>query len=265
MNQPPSPPSTAPDATDIGMDIGQALAAYSRWWRLAGLEWDYQDEPHAWLTPPEPEGESAAETRPAIVRPKLPPPPTVPAFVFGGPRGQWPASLAEWDDWWLGEPALDPAGTGLRRVAPSGPADAPIMVIVEMPEEEDGPGLLQGPQGRLLDAILSAMGLDRARARLATLLPRTMPAPDWAAMATEGLGDVLAHHVALSAPEKLLFFGRTGISTLERHASSRDSSENGTSQAWLAGRRTLVLPDLAAVLQRPQLKAAIWRNLLGWN
>ena len=42
---------------------------------------------------------------------------------------------------------------------------------------------------------------------VASALPRHAPHPDWAALARDGLGDVLAHHVTLAAPQRLLVLG----------------------------------------------------------
>ena len=78
------------------------------------------------------------------------------------------------------------------------------MVLVEEPEAEDSEALLSGPEGRLLDAMLAAFGLKREDAYLASVLPRHKPAPDWNVLMQQGIGQVIAHHIGLAAPERLL-------------------------------------------------------------
>jgi len=74
---------------------------------------------------------------------------------------------------------------------------AALMVLVPMPAEDDGDILLSGKTGKLLNAMLAAFGIDSAQIYRASALPARIALPDWAAMASAGLGAVLAHHVAL--------------------------------------------------------------------
>lgn len=240
--------------------VGAALD----WWREAGVDLDYLDAPQDWL---------AAARAQDVAAPSIPPPsdtgkpaPTAATArpQIGGARAQWPATLADFGAWWLTEPTLAEAPAA-RRVLPSGPAGAPLMVVVPMPEAEDDRVLLSGAQGRLLDAMLGAMGFARQDIYLASALPARLAAPDWRGLKEGGLGAVLAHHVALAGPKRLLVLGRTDVSPLLGHDPAKsapfepDVNHEGLSLAAFADY------GLEAMLARPALKAGVWSRWLGWT
>lgn len=230
------------------------------WWRDAGVDCDFLDEPIEWLAAPEDESAPPAQRRrprPVEAQPETPPPPARidPALL--------PATLGAFAPWWLAEPLLgdgDPAA----RIAPQGRAGAEIMVVVEEPEAEDTATLLSGPQGRLLDAILASLGTRREDAYLASALPRHMPGADWPAMAARGIGQVLAHHVALVAPKRLFVLGGNvlpliGHESPHRPAILRSFNHEGGSIPLLA---CWALP---AFLAQPRAKPVLWQGLLEWS
>lgn len=194
---------------DFAMDsrsapsLADSIAAAQAWWREAGVDLAFADEPRGWLT--DPRGADAPAPIAASPVPSAPPPPEEPPI--GGDRANWPQDLAAFARWWLDEPSLDHGGTH-PRVAPRGPANAPVMLLVPMPEEEDGETLLQGPQGRLLTSLATAMGYAPEAVYCAAALPRHMAMPDWAGLAARCYGEVLRHHIALAAPARLVVLGR---------------------------------------------------------
>lgn len=230
-------------------------AAVLDWWRDAGVDALFHDDPTNWLPPPEDD------------RPALKPPPNLrrqkPAEETAPPSpllGDLPATLAEFTTWWLAEPALD-GGRTAGRVAPRGTADARLMVLVAEPERDDGEMLLSGPEGKLLDAMLAAMGLTPEEAYIASALPRHTPHPDWEAATAQGLGRVIAHHVALVRPQTLLSFGPSIPSLLgnvppNNPALSRTFNHEGLTVPWIPDR------SLGAMLQRPLWKAGFWQRWL---
>lgn len=230
------------------------------WWREAGVDHAFTDDPRTWLAPPEAEqpvaDQRAAAPPPAFVPPSPSPPP---AERIAG-LDALPATLADFHAWWLAEPSLD-SGNVTGRVAPRGPAGAELMVLVDHPEAEDGERLLSGPQGRLLDAILRALGLTADAAYVAACLPRHMPLPDWAALDAAGLGEVTRHHVALAGPRRLLVLGRH-ISPLLGHDPTKTAeplrhfNHEGRTIPLLVGR------SLAALAGQPRGKAGLWHALL---
>ena len=239
------------------------IASLLAWWRAAGVDCAFGEEPKGWLKPLEVKAEAVAAAE-RVVAPKrevvVEPAPVV---RFGGDAAGWPGELAAFQEWWLAEPALD-GGAVRGRVPPRGAAGAKLMVLVGDPEPEDEGRLLSGPHGRLLGAMLAAMGLGEEVVYLASVLPRHTPLADWAGLAAAGLGEVVRHHVALVRPARLLVFGG-GILPLLGHDPAQKPAflpfvnhEDG-SVALLGA------PELGLLARRPGAKAAFWRSWLGWN
>ncbi|MDP3675022.1 MAG: hypothetical protein Q8R44_07990 [Novosphingobium sp.] len=243
-------------------DWAAELAAAQAWWREAGVDLAFADTATDWL--------EGARAKVAVERSPLPANQAEPAREaapqpprIGGDRAQWPNTLEAFGDWWLTEPSLDPAPAA-QRVLPAGPPGAPLMALVSMPEAGDAAALLGGRQGRLLDAILAAFGYDRAEIYLASVLPRPVAAPDWSSLGHNGLSEVLAHHIKLAAPRRLIVFGRD-VSSLLGHdpaqvaQSSPAFNHEGTSVPLAFA------PALDALLERPALKRGLWARWLDWS
>lgn len=237
------------------------IAAALDWWRDAGVDCDFIDEPRQWLASPENEDGSdeprAQQRRAPVEQAAAPPPP-----ARFDPQ-TLPQDLGAFARWWLDEPLLDEGGAA-GRVPPHGQAGAKLMIVVDMPEPEDRQSLLSGPQGRLLDAMLRAFGTRREEVYLASALPRAVPAPDWPAMMDRGLGQVLAHHVRLAAPERLIVFSGNVLPLLghelpQRAAVLRTFNHEGMMMPLLAAR------GLPALLGQPRWKAVLWQAWLDWT
>lgn len=240
-----------PANPDFLADIAGALD----WWREAGVDCDFLDEPREWLAPPAPD----APARPTVQKPVESAPPQSARLD----PASLPRDLAAFRPWWLAEPMLDEGGVG-GRVAPRGTASAKLMVVVEEPEAEDGETLLSGPQGRLLDAMLAVFGLTRDEIYLASALPRHTPAPDWGAVADRGIGHVLAHHVNLVTPERLFVLGGNILPLLghelpQRPAVLRQLTQEGRSIPMLASW------GLPALMRQPRAKPVLWKAWLEWT
>ena len=241
-------------------DIHAQIAAAFDWWREAGVDHDFTDDPKSWIAGAEPAVEAPPQAPPPPQERR--PAPAVPDTPAIEPS-TIPADLAGFVEWWLSEPALD-AGRVSGRVPPRGKSGAELMVIVPHPEVEDGERLLSGPQGRLLDAMLQAMGIAPDAAYVASALPRHTPHADWSALAAAGVGAVLARHVALAAPRRLIVFGGDilpllGHDSPNSAADLRQFNHEGAKAALLVGR------ELGALLERPRWKAGFWQRWLEWT
>lgn len=243
--------------------MAERIAAAIDWWREAGVDCDFDDAARDWLAGREPAATDlpqAAAATPAFA-PPVPPPVEVPRI--GGDPALWPQDLATFGEWWLAEPSLD-GGQVHARVPPRGAKGADLMVLVDHPEAGDSQSLLSGEQGRLLSAILAALGLPPERIYLASALPRHMPLPDWAALRAAQLDELLLHHIGLAAPRRLIVFG-PHVSSLLGHdpANSADPAR----QFYHVGAQipALAAPGLDSLMARPRGKAALWRALLDWQ
>ena len=235
--------------------LAESLAAAQAWWREAGVDYGYHDEPLGWLADKEPAGEPT----PAA----LPPKPELERHTIGGDRAGWPQDLAAFRRWWLEEPSLDEGGLH-PRVAPRGESGATLMMLVTMPEAEDRETLLSGPQGRLLASFAQAAGLASESVALAAALPRHMPLPDWDALAARGHGETLLHLLALARPQRLIVFGR-GILPLLGHNPAQGAP--AVSELSIQGRPLPLLWTYAPenLLKSDRERATLWRRWLEWT
>ena len=244
--------------------LAAGLEAALAWWREAGVDLAFVDAPQDWL---EAQTKPAAGKAPAVAAlPPLPPkPPSISAqpaetAPIAADRSEWPETFENFAPWWLTEPTLAPRGA--KRLPPVGPKSAPLMVLVPMPAEDDGDTLLSGRTGLLLDAMLTAMGLDPASIYRAAALPARIALPDWAGLGAAGLGAVRMRHVLLAAPQRLLVFGRNDISALLAHGPTQNAHdlrvfnhESGTVPAGFEY-------DLETLLAKPGWKAGVWQRWL---
>ena len=242
MDKPPPPTLT------------ESIAAAQAWWREAGVDLVFHDEPQAWLA----EDAPAAEAAPVPQKPAPPPKPRI-----GGDPAGWPQDLAAFRRWWLDEPGLDEGGAS-PRIAPRGEPGAALMLLVPMPEAEDRDTLLAGAEGRLLASLTTAMGLMPEQVYLAAALPCHAPMPDWERLRADGVGDILLHHIPLAAPKRLMVLG-TRILPLLGHDPAQAAP--GVSELAIQPCPVPVLASYAPerLLGNARQRAALWRSWLDWT
>ena len=258
--------------------LAQEIAASLAFWNAAGVDCDFADDARAWLLDPaeaapppaadarRPAGPDTASGTPSANRPAAdisrPPAPRRHDFWGDSP----PETLAAFREWWMQAPDLG-AGS-YPRVPPRGAPGARLMVVVPDPESADHEALLAGPQGRLLARILAAMGLGADDCYLASALPRHTPMADLAGLAASGMDRVLARHIALAAPQRVILFGQglapwleSGLapSAAERAQPLRENNQIGSSPA------VMMTETLGSMLDMPQLKSRFWRRWMEWS
>ena len=216
------------------------------------MAFSFRDQAESWLTSeqdaasnhPLPIGGAAADHDGSPNR-QVAKPQTL-AEPIGGDRSDWPGDLPAFRDWWLSDPSLGEAGA-YPRVPPIGEAGADIMLLVPMPEDVDRERLLSGPAGRMAASVLRAAGVPQGSAYFASVLPRHTPLPDWSALASRGLGDIVAHHIGLAQPKKVLVFGRLIAGLVENDA------------------QTLCAPGLDELERSAQRRRRFWARWLDWT
>lgn len=223
-------------------EIASALA----WWRDAGVDVELQESPRDWLNAPV----LAAQAETPVTE--------APA--------QLPATLAAFATWRTSEAAPE-HGWGQPLFAAEGPADAELMVLIEMPERDDvAEGrLLAGAAGRLFDRMLAAIGLDRGRIHLAGIAAARPIGGRIPREATARLAELARHQVALIAPKYLLLLGNAPchvmLGDLCQHARGglRPVNQDAVSQSGATMALATFHP--CQLIERPQWKTESWKDL----
>lgn len=242
---------------DRQTQLAEELAAALEWWRKAGVDNAFHDKAAGWLADPAEAPADAAAAPPTqfATTPASPPKPRL-----GGAPNSWPTDLPAFREWWLSEPSLCDEGT-YPRIAPRGEAGAEVLLLVAQPEESDRESLLSGPEGKLLGAMLQAMEVSEASAYFASALPRHTPLPDWESLLASGLREVVAHHIALATPARVIAFGRLA-SALVPHDPAQDAAPLRYFNHGGVKVPVLDVEDLETLRRRPRARATFWRRWL---
>ncbi len=248
---------------------GEAVAAWLEWQALAGVDCCLDD--------PSPRTAEAPRPDP---RGKLAVPAPVAADLFAGaaPRD----SLADARSLARSCTTLDELrqalerfeGCALRQTATrlcfaDGSAEAPLMLIGEAPgAEEDRQGLpFVGPSGRLLDRILSWIGLDRRSVWITNAIfwrPPGNRAPTTSELAV--CQPFLERQIELLRPEMLLFLGGIAARGLlgVREGVTRLRGREFLYRREAGGRAVpaIVTFHPAYLLRQPAQKRLVWRDFL---
>ncbi|MXO90415.1 uracil-DNA glycosylase family protein [Pontixanthobacter aquaemixtae] len=247
---------TEPSPTTLADEFAAALD----WWRSAGVDHDFGDDVTEWLAAHEPD-EISPQPPAKLAKNEVAAPP--PPKKIGGEKESWPEDLAQFHNWWVTDSSIDDGGA-YPALAPRGSAGAKLMIVVAEPEEHDSDTLLSGPQGRLLDGILKAAGFAAEDTYIAATLRRHTPVPDWAALKAAGLCDLLAHHIALAAPNRILTFGRNippllGNDTAQGAAILHNINHDNRSTPVMS------VGSLAQLLRSAGRRQRFWQHWLEWT
>ena len=259
--------------------LAHEFEAALAWWHMAGVDCDFSDDATAWLADrpaAAAQGDAAKAGMPSARKAQAAGPAGAPpagriapvpaeSTLTATPRRDWlgdspPADLAAFHSWWMETPDLAPS-LSFARIPPRGSRGAALMVLVPQPEAADTDRLLSGPQGRLLAAILAAMGLDDSAVYIAAALPSHTPMADLPALAAGGMDAVTLHHIGLVAPARVLAFG-TGLAPMLGAVGDHPLREINH-----AGRKipATLSETLDALMEMPRLKARFWRRWMEWS
>jgi uracil-DNA glycosylase len=122
-----------------------------------------------------------------------------------------PNTLDGLTTWILADPDIPEAGPPPRRIAASGTAGAPLMIMIDTPEANDHEAghLLSGECAKLFENMLAAIGESRSSVYLATLCPGRPVTGRLAESSLPRLAEIARQHIALSVPKRLWLLGST--------------------------------------------------------
>ena len=231
------------------------VASALGWWADAGVDMLADDAVRDWLAPPAPKAPIASTAAAVSTAAPLSAAPLSAAAALPDTLDALHILLAS------GDYAPSPAPPRLR-VAPSGDPAADLMIVADMPDPGDAEAghLFAGETAALFDAMLAALGLDRARIYLAPFSP-SRAAGRLDPKQGEALATLMRRHVSLAAPKALILFGDSvahcllGPDALATRGGIRSVNHDGG-----------IVPAIATFHPRhlrrmPALKAATWSDM----
>jgi len=226
-------------------DWQQGVASALEWWRDAGVDALVEDLPRDWLARPAPTAEAAAKA----------------ADVASAPIEILPTTLEDFVAWRISGAAPE-AGWMARLVAPSGPAQAKLVVMTDAPDSDDGDTLLSGAAGRLFDKMLAAIGLARdsvyvASYALARPVTGRVPAEQEARLA-----QLARHHLTLLKPERLLLLGPAALGVMGEDGSAAMGDGSGHVNFFGGNTRVAASYHPRFLLDHAAAKSEAWKHLL---
>ena len=237
----------------------QAIKSYVGWWAEAGLIDAVSDDPFDWLAPvAQPAQRDVAAMQRATLAQVAP----AAAALTAETATALPGDLAAFDAWLAQSADLPGLEWSMQRVLPSGPADAPMMLLADAPDPADieAGRLFSGAQGRLIDAMLAAIGLSRDACRIGSIALTRPIGGRLDGGDADRLTAIARRHVALAKPRALLLVGQQsaqlvageGISPQLRQL---EFNHDGVTVAAFAIHHPRLL------LERPLLKRPAWEVL----
>lgn len=223
---------------------GNWAASALAWWQEAGVDTILDEAPRDWLNPT---ARTAAAALPAAEAPSEPIPETLEAFRA----------------WLTGSGDFPGASPYAPRIAPSGPADADLMVMIDMPSLEDvGAGtLLSGEPGQLFDRMIAAIGRSRETLYLASLVPFRTPTGSLAPATTAQVARIARQHVGLVGPRALLLFGDACAKALLGTGATAARGKWHELETPAGKIRTLATIRPEKLIGQPGLKKHAWEDL----
>lgn len=174
-----------------------------------------------------------------------------------------PGTLAALARWLLDSPDVPEAGPPARRIAVSGNPQAPLMIMIDMPElgDVDAGHLLSGEVSDLFDRMLRALGLDRQSAYLAALCPGRVPTGLLPPSSHARLGEIARHHIGLASPKQLWLMGSAvSRAILGVELAQARGTLHKFNHEW-GNVDTVVSFSPRFLLQSPRRKADAWADM----
>jgi DNA polymerase len=209
------------------------------WWHEAGVDTIVGERPRDWLKPA-PARRAAASTPPA-------------------PAESPPGDLSAFRRWLMESPALPLAGSGGRRVGPTGDPASGLMVMIDMPAS---PGaLFAGEAADLFGKMMAAIGRSAETVYLAPLSVVRTPTARLSAADGARLAPIARHHVGLVRPRALLLFGNACAQALLGGPVFETRGRWHALETAAGPVRTIATIRPENMVRNPNLKRSAWEDL----
>ena len=229
------------EADTIG--IAEARSALT-WWLQAGVDVAVQEEPRDWLKP--------SSARPAAKATEPAPPANI------APPSH--DTLAELQDWLASSMQLPLVSATAKRVMPSGPENAAIMLLSDAPTFEDltAGKPIGGEAWELAKRMLTAIKIPADQAYSAGLSCLHVPGTKMSAEDREACAEIARNHIRLAKPKRLLLLGDAPAQALlgKPLAQARGHVHK------VGGVRTVVTFHPRSLVNQPSNKSLAWKDLL---
>ena len=217
----------------------EAATSLIGWWAEAGVDAPVGEEPRDWL----------------VRRPQPSARPIAPLAA-----AERPADLDAFRQWLASAPGLPMDRGASVRVAPKGPAEAPVMLMSDLPDRADAADRqpIGGEAYALAVRMLAAIGIEADDAYHASLSCFHTPGARIGREDLDACAAIARDHVRLARPRRLVLFGDAPARALlgEPLARARGRVHN------VEGVRTIATFHPRWLLQRPADKALAWGDLL---
>lgn len=257
-------------------ETDQELESYWQWWRMAGVEQGYAEEPSGWLeavaeekakTASQPISASKAQQgdpkNAAIAgqQNNIRRQPAAPSPIAERPK-QLPENFEDIALWWqTSDDIIMTSGSG-PRILPALINAPKLLIISDMPDQDDVERLFTGSSGALLNNILDAAHIERETAALLSLWPQYSFAPNMEMDRQSYWREIVQHLITLIDPQHIMLFGKfanmivTGKDLIENQRSLPNINHNQRSIPLSVSFHPRTL------LNRPTLKRAAWNDWL---
>jgi DNA polymerase len=223
--------------------IAEARSALA-WWLEAGVDVAVQEQPRDWLKPPAP--------RPAAKAAEPAPPANV-----APPSHE---TLAELQDWLASSMQLPLVSATAKRVMPSGPEDAAIMLLSDAPTFEDFSAgqPIGGEAWELAKRMLAAIKIPIEQAYNASLSCLHVPGTRMSSADREACAEIARNHIRLAKPKRLLLLGDAPAQALL----GKPLPQARGHVHKVEGVRTVVTFHPRQLINQPSNKSLAWKDLL---
>ncbi len=227
------------------------------WWELAGVDVAVGDVAVDWTAlDAKVEVAESAIALPPVAKEKSP---STQAKV----AVDWPSDIETLKAMIASGAALPGDGFGTSFVAPVGPSTCDVMVISDLPDQDElvGKTLGSGATGVLLGRMLAAIGITLADCYWTALATTISPTGEVPENSLNELADFARHQIGLVQPKSLILLGSSACKGLlgEELMNARHSLQNvnhdGSNMAVL----TTFHPR--TLIARPAMKAQAWKDL----